>query len=65
MSPAAISQAWRAISTYRSIAPLATWAKFQAAEPAERTLEKLVSQSFINNCKKYLVGKNLEFTHGH
>lgn len=42
ISPAAMSQAWIPISKYKSIAPLATWAKFQAAEPAARILENKV-----------------------
>lgn len=42
ISPAAMSHACKPISTYKSIAPLATWAKFHAAEPAARILEKLI-----------------------
>lgn len=40
ISPAAMSHACTPISTYKSIPPLATCAKFQAAEPAERILKK-------------------------
>lgn len=41
ISPAAISHAWIPISTYKSTPPLATWARFHAAEPAARILERL------------------------